>query len=82
MPNDRLGNLTGTSQSTAFVSSTAILKGLSPTISNLQLKKVILKSSKKINSLRGKCLTSGALSITNSINTLNELTKRDFASTK
>lgn len=82
-PNSRYGNLTGTSQSTAFVSATAaILKGIFTNISHTKVKELIIKGSNYIPALKNKCISSGALDIKRTVKLAEKYTKRKFASTK
>ncbi|MGB0453225.1 MAG: S8 family serine peptidase [Bacteriovoracaceae bacterium] len=56
------GHLTGTSQSTAFVTGVAaLLMSQYPTLSVEDIKKIILESSRKTKKLAGKCKSGGML---------------------
>ena len=82
-PNERYGNLTGTSQATAYVSATAaIIKGISKKFNHSKIKSFILSGAEKIPNLLGKCKTSGALNIKKTLELVREQSERNFASTK
>ena len=82
-PNERYGNLTGTSQSTAFVSATAaMIKGIIPDLSHQKIKNYILNGSTKVSNLHNKCISSGVLNVKKTINLVKEQLKRNFASNK
>jgi len=82
-PDERYGNLTGTSQATAFVSAAAaIIKGISKNLNHEKIKHLILTGVTKVPHLAKKCKTSGALNIRKIINLITEKTKRNFASTR
>jgi len=60
IPNGRAGEMTGTSQATAFVTGVAaLIKSQYPEMTPAQIKKLIIKSSKEVPSLIGK-VRSGA----------------------
>lgn len=62
----------GTSISTAFVSAAAsLLKSYNFSLSPLEIKNIILSSSKKLDSLNGKCKTGGCLDIGTALSKCN-----------
>lgn len=62
LPHGQAGNLTGTSQATAFVTgTTALIKSQFPHLSAIQIKKIIRASARKRQSLVDKCITGGIL---------------------
>jgi subtilisin family serine protease len=62
IPNQRAGFMTGTSQATAFVSGVvAMLLSENSELTPLQIKNILVKSSKKHEHLAKKCLSSGIL---------------------
>ena len=82
IPNQRFGSLTGTSQSTAFVSATAVLiRGINKNINHLKIKEFIIKSADKVDSLKNKCLSSGALNLSRSLKFAESYAQRNYAST-
>ena len=81
IPNNRLGNLTGTSQATAFVTGTAaLIKGINKKLTFSSIKRIILSTTTKVTTLKAKCLTSGALNISKAIKSVKEMTNREVAS--
>ena len=63
IPNSRVALLTGTSQSTAFVTvAAALIKSNKPNLNYLQVKNLLISSVKKSNTLNGKCKSKGVLS--------------------
>ena len=82
LPNNRYGTLTGTSQSTAFVSGTAaLISGLSSKLTHLKIKNIILNSTDSVSHFKNKCSSSGALNIEKSLDFAKKVLKRNFAST-
>jgi thermitase len=68
LPSGRFGYLSGTSQSTAFVSGiAAILMSAFPELKHDKVKEIILASAKKIPSLVGKCKSAGILDASKAI---------------
>ena len=62
IPNSRVALLTGTSQSTAFVTvAAALIKSNKPNLNYLQIKNILIKSVRKSNTLIGKCKSKGIL---------------------
>ena len=62
LPGNKKGNLTGTSQATAFVSGVAgLLKSQFPELKPQEIKRIIQSSAKKEMALIGKCLSQGRL---------------------
>ena len=81
LPNNRFGTLTGTSQSTAYVTATAAaIKGLGTNFGHIKLKNIILETSDKQPKLRAKCSSSGSLNIHNAFTRARNAQKRNFAS--
>ena len=68
IPVSRKGEMTGTSQATAFVSGVAaMLKSQNPELSPHQLKKIIAKTVSKSILLLKKCSSSGMLNASRSL---------------
>jgi len=62
LPHGRYGYLSGTSQSTAFVSGVAaMIKSRFPDATPTQIKEIIKKSARKSTLLSGRCQSEGAL---------------------
>ncbi|MEK6623464.1 MAG: S8 family serine peptidase, partial [Bdellovibrionota bacterium] len=62
LPYDRYGFLSGTSQSTAFVTGVAAqIKALHPEATPLQIKTIFRQSARTSASLKGKCRSGGSL---------------------
>ncbi|MBI2519134.1 MAG: S8 family serine peptidase [Bdellovibrio sp.] len=62
LPHDRYGFLSGTSQSTAFVSGVAAqIKALHPEATPYQIKTILRQSARASTSLKGKCRSGGSL---------------------
>ena len=77
LPNGRIGKLTGTSQSTAFVSAaTAKILFKSPGLSYLQIKRLLTKGASKISMLKDRCLSGGLLNIKKTLSLLKSNKKK------
>ena len=82
LPSGRFGYLSGTSQSTAFVSGVAaILMATSPELSYAKVKEILISSAKKVPALNGKCKSGGILDATKAIemalgNSVNDQIKK------
>jgi subtilisin family serine protease len=74
LPNGRMGYLSGTSQSTAFVSGVAaLIMAMHPGADFKTIKKIIISSAKRAPFLSGKCLSEGALDATSAIQVADQL---------
>ncbi|MBF0206638.1 MAG: S8 family serine peptidase [Oligoflexia bacterium] len=68
IPHGRAGYMTGTSQSTAFVSGVAsLIKSQYPFLLAPEIKKIIINNAKKIKRLSGKCSSGGILDAANTL---------------
>ncbi|MBT4791131.1 MAG: S8 family serine peptidase [Halobacteriovoraceae bacterium] len=77
IPGNGAGLMTGTSQATAFVTGVAaLIKSNFPKLNYQQVRNIILSSSKKISSLKGKVLGGGKLDAARAIEVANYVNQR------
>lgn len=77
IPGNGAGLMTGTSQATAFVSGVAaMIKSNYPSLNYQQVKNIILSSSKKIKTLKGKILGGGKLDAARALEVAGYVNKR------
>jgi len=77
LPDNKSGELTGTSQATAFVSGAiALIKAQYPNLTIQEIRKTLLESSKKTAMLAQKCKSAGILDLSNAVNMIEEKLKK------
>lgn len=83
LPGSSVGEMSGTSQATAFVTGVvAMIKSQFPKISHQQIKKIIINSSKKIPSFKNKILSGGKLDASNAMDLAIEFNKNLFTGSR
>lgn len=83
LPNGRYGYLTGTSQATAFVSGVAaLILSEHPGLTPMEVRKIIMNSSAKIDTLEGKTTSSGRVDAFSALRYAAALYKKSDAQTK
>lgn len=79
IPGNAAGLMTGTSQATAFVSGVAaLIKSNFPQFNYTQIRNIIISSSKKVASLKGKILGGGKLDANAALITANRVYSKLF----
>ena len=71
IPGNKYGQLSGTSQSAAFVSGAiSIIVSMEPQVTTSEIKEILSSSSKHITKLEGKVRSAGMLDLTNTVSSL------------
>lgn len=69
LPHGRAGYLTGTSQSTAFVTGVAALvKASHPGLNDVEIKNIIINSARKMLALKNRCRSEGMVDASRALN--------------
>lgn len=80
IPGSSVGEMSGTSQATAFVTGVvAMIKSQFPQISHTNIKKIIIQSSKKIATLNDKVLSGGKLNALGAIKLATKISPDIFS---
>lgn len=81
IPNNGAGYMTGTSQATAFVTGVAaLIKSQYPEFNYQQVRNIILSSSLKVNTLKGKVLGGGKLDAARALDVASHVHSKLFDS--